>query len=224
MDKKIQKVPFKVSIITYDPLSKRDLNPSFGGNKPLIITLRQRPQTTFPINVDTKKDMILPNVLQMTDISNKLAQVYQKNNPKFIKHYPLCTDCLRRTGKLALQEKDSRYKDLPHFIKPTRKMIILDAPKHLQIPLMDFMNNKRFLVTKYKPPENNLNEDIKAENVGYRLPMRAIWGPKKPFQTLYTDLIAPAWLEPYQKKSLQEEKNMWAEFNITKIPKFSKYY
>ncbi|XP_072504723.1 uncharacterized protein C1orf105 homolog isoform X4 [Notamacropus eugenii] len=219
-------VPFKIPIIKYDT---RNTFPYLVGNKPLLITLRKRSPTFLPTAADTKKDLTLPSLFQMPEASHQAAQGYlSESEPVLdlpvIDQYPLCPDCMRmKAERLALKEKDSRYQGLPHFIKPTKKMVILDAPKHLQLPLMDFMSEKS-TTTKHKSPVTTINEDIDAENVQYRLQMRAIWGPKKPIQTLYTDLIASSdSTRTYKKESPPDPKSMWTEFNI-KIPKHSKYY
>ncbi|XP_072504724.1 uncharacterized protein C1orf105 homolog isoform X5 [Notamacropus eugenii] len=227
MGKNPQKVPFKIPIIKYDT---RNTFPYLVGNKPLLITLRKRSPTFLPTAADTKKDLTLPSLFQMPEASHQAAQGYlSESEPVLdlpvIDQYPLCPDCMRmKAERLALKEKqDSRYQGLPHFIKPTKKMVILDAPKHLQLPLMDFMSEKS-TTTKHKSPVTTINEDIDAENVQYRLQMRAIWGPKKPIQTLYTDLIASSdSTRTYKKESPPDPKSMWTEFNI-KIPKHSKYY
>ncbi|XP_051854904.1 uncharacterized protein LOC127562899 isoform X1 [Antechinus flavipes] len=143
-----------------------------------------------------------------------------------IDQYVLCPDCLRmKAERWGLNGKqETRYQGLPHFIQPTKKMIILDAPKHLRFPIMDFMSD-RMIRSKYKPTETSVNQDIEAENVQYRLPMRAIWGAKKPLQTIYTDLLTSCQSSrPSKKECSPEEKNMWAEFNISKSPKHSKFH
>ncbi|XP_074164463.1 uncharacterized protein C1orf105 homolog isoform X2 [Sminthopsis crassicaudata] len=230
MGNKNPKVPFKVPIIKYDS-SNKEVIPSLVEKKPFFITLQKRSQTSSPTAVDTKKDLTLPSLFKLPEVSHQAAQSYPNENMSdldlpVIDQYVLCPDCLRmKAERWGLNGKqDTRYQGLPHFIQPTKKMIILDAPKHLRFPIMDFMSD-RMIRSKYKPTETSVNQDIEAENVQYRLPMRAIWGAKKPLQTIYTDLLSSCQSSrPSKKECSPEDKNIWAEFNISKSPKHSKFH
>ncbi|XP_007480839.1 uncharacterized protein LOC103093517 isoform X2 [Monodelphis domestica] len=212
--------------------SRNEVIPNLMGNKPLLITFPERPHhSPLSSTVEVKKDLTLPSLVQEPETSQQVPQLNSSLSSSLldlpdIDEFPLCPDCLRMKGEDwgSKENRETRLRGLPHFLKPSKKKMILETPAHLRVPLMDFMHDK-WIQSRVKIPKDIVSEDIEAENVQYRLPMRDIWCPRKPFQTLYTDLLTHRKrTDSYKKHASPDPKSMWAEFNITKIPKHSKFH